>query len=292
MFENAVYVGGGTTDNKEYDECIFRYSLEDKQWDATMPSCYVRKFGLTTFDNKLVVVGGIETDSHNEHVSMNVIYFDKDLKKWKKDAHLYPMMPTPRHSLTVMEFESNLIACGGVGVKGVLDTVEVLKLHSRMWCTTHPLPSPCYAMSFTVIQGSCYLLGGRNREDSYTSRVFCACLSSLCEAVPPANPKTTHWDTLKDIPDNNAVAANLNNCLVAVGGVPEPKPWKRAPNPRISIYLQQVGWYTLTELPNPNACIKPAVAELPGGELLIIGGATGGIFIPQKTVYKGRVMNT
>ena len=283
---NAAYVGGGATSRNGYDNTVFKYDLQNDEWNK-LPPCPVANFGLAKLAGKIVAVGGILSSSRQ--ISNKVYTFDYE--QWKEQL---PPMPTSRYSLTAIEFQSNLITCGGKCMNGVSKRVEILKMGSRQWHIAHPLPSPCCNMSSAVIQDSCYLLGGY--EDTYpgTGKVWYTPLLSLIEAAIPASsglvPNTPHWCQLEqNIPSIRASAANLGDCLFAVGGVPAPDFTSLRPTPKINVYLQPSNsWYTLTNLPNPNAYFAPTVAELPNDELLIIGGATNDL-TPQNTVYRGRL---
>ena len=182
-----------------------------------------------------------------------------------------------------MEFDSHLITCGGRTAEGVVDTVEIFQLHSGeygKWYITHPLPFPCYNMSYTIIQGTCYLLGGITKYGRGTNKIVHASLASLLEASGECE-SARHWYELKgDVSDSRAAVASLNNNLLAIGGIPV---WK----PKIRCYQHMNRtWFELDDLPDPNVCVGSAVAKLPSDELLIIGGATNS-FVPYSVVYKG-----
>ena len=285
VLDNTVYVGGGTAG--EMSDCICKYAIEENMW-GLLPRCPVTSFGLAKLAGRVIVVGGILTDPNkqarktsvqSDDISNRCFTFDDESHDWKSSCS---PMPTPRYSLTAMGYQSCLITCGGRTAKGVVDTVEIFQLHSGdhgEWYVTHPLPLPFCSMSSTIIQGSCYLLGGKIDPFRGTNKVFHASLTSLIES--PKHENTSHWHELEGyIPDNRATAANLGNSLLAVGGIPY---WR----PKVNCYRQVTNsWFVLADLPDPHAYVGPAVAELPTGELLIIGGATDDL-VPQSTVHRG-----
>ena len=273
----AVCVGGGCT--KGFDDIIFKYNLQLDCWNGLTP-CPVTSFGLAQLDGELVAIGGIKSSSE---ISNAVYNFDEDTQKWKR---AFPALPTARHSLTAVSFQSNLIACGGKDANGVSDKVELFQLQSFQWTESCRLPIPCYHMSATIIRGSCYLLGG---FDSYafTDKVIYIPLASLLENSRPSSNtdvrRKSAWFNLHSIRYCCAAAANIGGCLLAVGGV------GAVGSPKVCIFSQlQNSWRKLTDLYNRNAYVSPAVAELSNGEILIIGGAKSN-YEPQTSVYRGMI---
>ena len=302
VLDNTVYVGGGTSSN-DMSSFICKYEIKDGGWDL-LPRCPVTSFGLAKLAGRVIVVGGILTDPNKQarkasvqpdDISNRCFTLDDESHDWKSSC---PPMLTPRYSLTAIEYRSCLgcrsclITCGGRTAKGVVNTVEIFQLHSGEsgeWYVTHPLPSPYYGMSYTIIQDSCYLLGGESGPLRGTCKVLHASLTSLIQAsvlgsFPHEFESMSPWHELQeDIPSTRATAASLGNSLLAVGG--------NRRKPKMICYRKVTNsWFELADLPDPNARVGPAVAELPTGELLIIGGATSSLD-PQSTVHRGTLSN-
>lgn len=269
-----VYTGGGCT--KDDSNTVFVYDIDVNSWKS-LPSCPVRYFGLAKLDERLVALGGITQSSG---ISEKVYTFDQKSQQWNSTL---PSMLTARHSLTAIGFESNLFACGGKDACGVSDTVEVLKAGSSQWYKTYPLSFPCYHMSYTIIHGFCYMLGGFDQH-AFTDKVIFISLTTLLDGTAVASKSRGHqWHSLHNIRYTCAAAANVGGCLLAIGG------GRTFGNAKVCIYCQlKKAWVKLTDLMNVHAYVGPAVAELPNGELLVIGGATSN-FEPQTTVYKGSI---
>ena len=275
---NAIYTGGGCT--KGSDDIVFKYEPQLDEWEC-LPSCPVTYFGLAKLEDRLVALGGITA---SKGISNAVYSFDVDAQTWENTI---PSMPTARHSLTAISFQLNLIACGGKDATGISNSVEVFQLEAGQWHHAHPLPFPCYHMSATVIHGFCYLLGGFDQY-AFTDKVVYAALPSLLENSASHNSKSKHapkspWHSLHSIRYSCATAANLGGCLLAIGGV------RAIGSAKVCIYSQlRNAWVKLTNLLDRDAYLGPAVAELPKGELLIIGGAKSNLD-PQTSVYKGHI---
>ena len=270
---NTVYTGGGCTDDQNRN-IVFGYDIELDSWKS-LPPCPVRYFGLAELEERLVALGGI---THSSGISDIVYTFDQRSQQWNSTL---PNMLTARHSLTAIGFGSNLFACGGKDAWRVSDTVEVLKAGSSQWCKTYPLPFPCYHMSYTIIRGVCYMLGGFDRH-AFTDKVVYVSLTTLLDGVEKSG-SICQWNELHNIRYTCAAAANVGGCLLAIGG------GRTFGNAKVCIYCQlRKAWVKLIDLMNVHAYVGPAVAELPNGELLVIGGATSS-FEPQTTVYKGSI---
>ena len=275
----TVYVGGGSTTNKEHDDTIFKYQ-DSKDWDQ-LPPCPVTSFGLAAFGNSIVTVGG-RIPGVKEGVLNHVYTYDESNGKtpWKGTI---PNMPTARHSLTVLSHDFNLYACGGKNARETLDTVEIFKSVDKQWITTAPLPFPCHSMSCTVIHSSCYLLGGYDQY-SFTNSVLYASLTSLIEVVSGSQKEHKDiWRKLPSVKDNCATAASFGGCLLAIGGFG---------SSFVKIYSPlnlRREWVKLTKLPE-HVLIRPAVADLPDGNLLVIGGAVAKTLKPQTSVTVGRIV--
>ncbi len=109
---DTVYVGGGGTDRDEDDYIVMAYNTQSCQWH-TLPPYSTRWFAMTTINNKLVVVGGRNSDNSES----------SELREWQPDSnqwtHPFPPMPTPlrlhsatsyKHWLVVaMEFVYKLV---------------------------------------------------------------------------------------------------------------------------------------------------------------------------------------
>ena len=59
---NNVYCGGGFTCKVSTDRLVLKYDCEEDKW-SQLPICSTLHFGLTQLDEKLVTVGGRDSDA-------------------------------------------------------------------------------------------------------------------------------------------------------------------------------------------------------------------------------------
>ena len=100
-------------------------------------------FGLTVFQSRLTMVGGVEPETQ---VATNTLWTSGDGTGWEETL---PPMTVKRESpsvITVGDPES-LVVAGGIAraggyvqTKGVSDAVEVL-IKGKQWCVVQPLPT-------------------------------------------------------------------------------------------------------------------------------------------------------
>ncbi len=85
---DTVYVGGGSG-RVEYTYIVMAYDTQSCQW-RTLPPYSTSLFAMTTINNKLVVVGGINRDDSD---SSELGEWQPDSNQW---AHLFPPMSISR----------------------------------------------------------------------------------------------------------------------------------------------------------------------------------------------------
>ena len=274
--KGMVYAGGGSSQG--LDNIVMRYNVMSDLWDK-LPPCPVTHFGMTKFDERIVVVGG---KTLAQGISTSVYSYNEDDERWENTIE---DMPTARHSPTVFSFRSNLFVCGGKDVNGISTAVEVYQAQDSSWGKCCPLPFACHSMTATVIQGIGYLLGGFTQH-TVTDKVFYAplqdlALKSCSDGLPPP---IQLWQRLSNIPQNCGSAAKMGGVLLSIGGYHT----FRLGLPKVYVYSQlQSTWIKLSDLPH-DACVGTAVAELPTDELLVIGGATSNNE-PRDTVIRGKI---
>jgi len=102
---------------------VFTYNPVTSNWNKLL-GCPQSDFGLAVINNLPTAVGGKSGEQSTDHLSS----FIGD--KWKT---VFPPMPTKRHYLAVISARNYLIAAGGMGVKGILSTVEVMDMNTQEW---------------------------------------------------------------------------------------------------------------------------------------------------------------
>ena len=119
------------------------YSLDTGSW-RTLPPYDSKWFGVAIVNNQLVLVGG--TCLPNMIKPTNVLgVWDEGSQTW---THPFPVMPTPRHSPSVVSYQKWLVVAGGNDeIHAYSNKVELLDTLSRQWYEASPLRIPYYGYS-------------------------------------------------------------------------------------------------------------------------------------------------
>ena len=151
-------------------------------WTTT--SLPYRYMSLTTYQDKLVAVGGCHPSTANE--ATDQLLTSATGEDWQPSL---PPMPTKRSRTSSISTGSPeaLVVAGGIDSDNVtLDVVEVLL--GDQWSTAHPLPAPCYDMRSTVHEGNFYFTGGNGQRNTiYT----CSCTSLIASCGLTGNDLIT-----------------------------------------------------------------------------------------------------
>ena len=231
-----------------------------------------RLSALTTYHNKLLLVGGREASTGQTTNQLWV--FEEGEQTWTQPL---PPMPTRRWGASAVNIQDHLIVAGGYN-RGNLNTVEVFD--GQQWETADQLPVSCCNMKSASHDGHYYLMDGWGQYVFYTS------LQSLVDKAiqhPPTSPTNTDqpsvWKTLPNTPNPHSSTTIFGGALVAVGGRPN----------RSSLHLYSPltqSWLPAGEMPVGVDCT--CTVTLPTGEMMVIGGRTRDTF-NSPLVYKARV---
>ena len=258
VLNNKLYVGGGYTGNITTAANIYTYDPTMDTWETLQSPTW--RSALTTYHNKLLLVGGKETSTGQETNQLWV--FEEGGQTWTPPL---PPMPTSWWGASAVSYQDYLIVAGGCNSGGELNTVEVFD--GQQWVAADPLPKSCYCMKSTSHDGHYYLMGGSGQGTSfYTS------LQSLVEKAtqhPPTSPSNTDqlsvWKTLTDTPHEHSSTTIFGGALVAVGGYP------RQSSLHLYFPLTQ-SWLPAGEM--PLGVQYTCTVTLPTGEMMVIGGWT------------------
>lgn len=298
---DAVYYGSGTSTIGEASssECphkIFKYHMVEDKW-LPVPGCPVVGFGMVDYMGKLTLVGGAyESDSDSITLTGDVHTLETGGKEWKK---LLPSMSTARLLPTLISFKSFIVSCGGFVMDNSHDIcvseVEVFSQEDLSWHRGEPLPMACIGMSATVVQDSCYLLGGFTDTDfdHPTEQVFTASLLVLVDAAVSKQggksldqPAPRIWQAFQEAPRYASTATTIGGCLLALGGTDERLEHKSG---ALHVYSPLTdSWVRIEDI--PIGCFSCAVAKLPSGEIMVIGGMGHDEEDALKTVYRGEII--
>ena len=298
---DTVYYGSGTSTigDASAHECpqkIFKYQMVRDKW-VPVPGCPVAGFGMVEYMGKLTVVGGAYESEDGAITLTGDVHTLEEGREWKKSI---PSMATTRLLPTLMSFESFIVACGGFVIVDTQDIcvseVEIFNQEDLKWYRAEPLPMACIGMSATVVQDSCYLLGGFTDTDfdHPTEQVFTASLSVLVDTAVgkqsklngSLGPPTQHiWQAFQEAPRYASTAATLGGCLLTLGGTDERLEHKSG---ALHVYSPLTdSWVRIEDI--PVECFSCAVAKLLNGDIMVIGGMGHDEEDALRTVYRGEI---
>ena len=211
---------------------IFSYDVVTNSW-SQLPDCLHTNGSMAAINGWLTVIGGYsysECTYFNELFSLSPLRENSD-RKW---IQKFPPMPTKRKNATALCIATTLIVAGGMGVRQVLSTVEVMNTENLQWSTAADLPQPMYVGSATVQGDHMYMLGGVNSNHRYTKSAYTCSISALIqscnslavdshEAKPNSEAsgvvnKTNPWSQIADLPFTQSTCESFHGQLLAVGG--------------------------------------------------------------------------
>ena len=191
-----------------YGDRLYISSTNLHSWTiTTLPYQYM---SLTTYQDKLVAVGGLLLSTHEATDQLLTSATGED---WQPSL---PPMPTKRHSTSSVSAGSPevLIVYGGKDSDNTdLHMVEVLL--GNQWNTAHPLPTPCYEMRSILHEGNFYFTGGVNKENTiYT----CSCTSLITSCGLTGNDTSTTTPVWRELqsPDDTRDIVSYSSRLITV----------------------------------------------------------------------------
>ena len=277
LVKNELYCGGGVHADVQKERQLLVY--RNDRWLPVHAPCPNVRFGLTSLDGKVAAIGGERhTDSQGTpSEAVWVLEGERNHEKWADDT--IPSLRTARIHPTVLCYQSStLVACGGISHwtdnwnYTCTDSVEIYFDESEQWIPAQSMPVRNNAMSCTVIDNKCYLVGGgrsHNKRKILTNDAVCGDLLTLLEGAIK-NTSTNAWTVLQGCPNRGSMAAKLGGALIVLGG----KRGERSNDVVSSIYMydqSKSNWELLTCRMNYARYLAVA-AQLPNGDMLVIGG--------------------
>jgi hypothetical protein len=250
---------------------------------------------------QLALVGGAygSPDEGASSLTGDVHLLDETRGEWNKTL---PPLLKPRMLSTVVSHSRGLVAVGGIVLDAThdqcLSSVEVFEEQAGQWHRAASLPIACIGMTSAVVGDYCYLLGGFTDTDldRPTTHVFSASLTSLVQDAVGSRSGLTNgsledhtgpvWSELVSSPRYASTAANLGNCLLTLGGSDEHLEHKSGALHVFSPLTNS--WLRIEDI--PVSCFACAVAKLPGGDLLIIGGMGHDEEDALRSVFRAQVL--
>ena len=267
MIHKKVYVGGGiTSDFKDYrNYTVMEYHSHSGKW-ATLPQYRACDFAMAAIDNRLVLVGGEESE-HKSNVLG--VWGESGDQKW---THPYPGMPTPRSRCSVVVVQDRwLVVAGGWAANGELSSVvELLDTTTEQWHSGPSTPTPWASMKSAVVGDDCYFLGGlteQSKSCTYTTEIYCVSLSTLIAQLDTQSSGEL-WKEIPGLLTALSAPLTISGSLVVLGGGR-----KGTETDLIQVYLPNSGeleWVKVGTLPDARYGCSGIMIR--ADELLVMGG--------------------
>lgn len=157
--ENELYIGGGYVSTSTAGPIVYKYNTVFDFWDP-LPPCPLKRFGMTIFNNELVLVGGKEIGNLSAECTNKIASWDEANQTWNFSL---PPMTFARTSPVVFSYDRYVIVAGGK--KGSLDyNMEIFDSGTKRWVNAPPLPAKCFPHSSTVSENTWFLLQEDNNS--------------------------------------------------------------------------------------------------------------------------------
>ena len=245
-----VYVGGGDESGISNPSYIINcYDPVNNSWSSPIntPFCH---FAMTTLNNRLLIAGEDELCKKTNQI---LIIDGGQLKNYTK------MIVTRSHA-TAAGHQGMLIVTGGRDdTLMIVSSTELFDSSNGQWHKCNNLPHPFALLKSVILDNILYLLGGFNKDGSYSSAVFTAPLDTL----------STHqlkWNTYQDTPCCAPAPVIVNGLhLLVVGGYKD----KQSSDIR---KLDKVShsWETIGSIPSARS--STATVCTADNRVIVIGG--------------------
>jgi len=246
LFNEAIYVGGGGSEENEYNR-LDVYHPDTNRWDNAIQTPQ-KLFALAVVMSQLVIVGGKHRDGMFTNEVLALVN-----KTWKDHSR----MPTARSNASATSYfgQSMMIVMGGWNGKIPLSTIELLDDTTGQWFRCDNLPLPLYYQRSVVVDDKLYVFGG-NTTDKISKGVYCATLTTFLSS------HQLKWQRLQDVPWGSSAAVCFNHkYLLAVGGKGE--------HNTVNVLKAITSWQCIGSLPIIKS--HPAAVSL-GNKVFVIGG--------------------
>ena len=194
-------------------------------------------------------------------------------------------MPTKRRLTTALCTGTTLIVAGGGGEgPSVLSTVEVMNTENRQWSTAANLPEPMWYASATICGDQLYLLGGANKDYTYTKSVYSCSVNTLLQFCvrhsqrerAPLEDKASVWRQVADLPVISSTCESFHGRLLAIGGEVDSGECSTA----VHMYSSTTNsWEIISHMTTGR--YECFTAVLPDNQLMVVGGSSAGLALPS-----------
>lgn len=156
---DKMYYGGGFADDESHKYMVYCYHLGLDKW-TSLSGLTVKSFGLGTFNDKLVAVGGLTMGGEE---SKKVYTYDEMTGSW---SSAIPDMLTSRVFPAVLSLSATLVIAGGE------NSIAIYTEETGWYWSNQPLSVPCSDVTLTVVGKNCYLLAGNYSKELSQSDWF------------------------------------------------------------------------------------------------------------------------
>jgi N-acetylneuraminic acid mutarotase len=244
--DNKIYIIGGM-DEKGSSNLVEVYNVETEKWTKVSPLPEkLDHTAATTFNGKIYVVGGFNSTG----VSTKLLFiYDPLTDKWKQGQN----MPTARGALTAKFVNGILYAIGGdetvlydfkkvYNPQGVVAANEAYNPKTNSWTMKSPMPTPRDHLSSAVIEGSIFVIGGRQPDIGPLFKDL-----NANERYDPTNDR---WIASEPLPTNRSglTAASLDGKIYVFGG----ESTKRTFDTNEKYYPKTDSWISESPMPTPR----------------------------------------
>ncbi|XP_064481732.1 uncharacterized protein LOC135394745 isoform X3 [Ornithodoros turicata] len=201
VLDNRIFAVGGVDANDLLLSNVECYDPEEDTWTVLQKGLYCGRMGMgvTAFQNKLWVVGGIVQIAGLQTCSTAYVeIYNPVTQQWTYAASY---LPSPRTCVSLLNVDDRALYCFGgiyyncVGPSRKLITIEDILLYNdanKVWKQVDYLPSPRHNAHILQYRNQTFVVGGQDveRPDDPVHSVLTMETSS----------GKFHWKRLKDVP--------------------------------------------------------------------------------------------
>ena len=255
---------------------IYSYDATSDNW-SQLPDFVHEKGSIAVINGLLTTVGGRSYPSSESTFYSNELFTltgEGSHRRWTK---VFPPMPTKRAETAAVCTRTTLIVAGGLGVGGVLSTVEVMNTE------THHASGPLLLIYLNQRTGhqqrnQLCMLGGFDKQYSYSKFMYTCSLGDFLQPVSSSasqchiskSNQASVWRRVADLPVIRSTCESFHGRLLAVGGYNND-----SSKHSTDVYMYNPttnSWEIISHMTTGRSGCFTAV--LPDNQLMVVGGNT------------------
>ena len=254
VYNNDVIVTGGGDGEHHFDTVeVLRINQDLPRWTVSngkLPTKLMNHF-LKVYDEKLLVIGGLDCDANKVSNEINELALDKTYT-----PTLLTTMPQPRMHHAAEIVNDKLFIMGGKSInvnddEVAHDSVMVYDFITKEFKTFPSLPKPVYFMSTVTWGKKIIVIGGVDKNGDLNDVIMYDIESGHCETLPSLRHRRSGHSTVM-----------INDVIFVFGG------WSKEEGDLNSVESFTIGSDSWKELPGmkekrnfPTAVVKPLKAQ-------------------------------